>query len=213
VSTVKIDVRGSHAITLPPERAVVHAAVGLDGPRAEDVFAGVSESVAAVRQTLEGLEGGAVESFSVDQVRTSSQRPWSQDGTQLPLVHTARASLAATFVDVAALGAWATETAQLPGVSVEYIDWQLTQARRAEVEREARQEAVRNALTIAQEYADALELGAVAVRRIRSTDAAGPQPLVRMAMESGDTAARGADLLKPQDIEVVAEVDAQFAVV
>lgn len=130
----------------------------------------------------------------------------------MPLVHTARANLTATFVDFAALGVWATETAQLSGVSVEYIDWQLTEARRAEVEHDARQQAVRHALTIAQEYADALELGSVAVRRIRSTEAAGPQPLVRMAMEAGDATAHGADLLKPQDIEILAEVDAQFVV-
>ena len=42
MTVVEINVRGAHTVTLAPERATIHATVGMEGPPPEPVFEAVA---------------------------------------------------------------------------------------------------------------------------------------------------------------------------
>lgn len=216
MTTVEINVRGSHTVTLPPQRATVHATVAMEGPAPEPVFEGVAASLADVCRSLEQLhhrKRGPVTWYAVDQVRMGSHRPWNADGEQLPLVHSASVSVAATFSDFNELAKWVAWGAGVEGLGIGYINWALTDRHRLEVERKTRQKAVRDARRRAQDYADALDLGPVSVHAVSDPGLNRPAP--RMAMLASASPAReGAPefTLRPEDVEISAEVEATFVV-
>ena len=74
-----------------------------------------------------------------------SRRPWHQDGKQLPLVHSASVSLAVKFRDFDELAKWVSRSSGVEGLSINYVDWALTETKRLQVERATRQKAVRDA--------------------------------------------------------------------
>lgn len=211
MSDVRIDVRGEARTRIQPERAVVHATVTADGPEPEAVKQQVSALLSQVRGDLESMLASAVVSqFAIDQIRVSSHRPWNDQGEQRPLVHVASVGLTAEFTDFSELS-WVMRD----GLTVHYIEWSLTEATQTEVERRTRQQALRNAVTHAQDYADALDLGTVRVLSVRDPGVLPePEPHMLMArsasMDSGG--APEVDLV-PSPIEVVAEVHAGFTVI
>lgn len=216
-AAVEISVRGSHTVTLPPEQGTVHAALSAEGPSAEPVFAAVAATLGVVKDTLESRhhrKRGPITRYAIDQIRMSAHRPFTQDGTQLPLVHTAAVSITATFTDFVALADWAGLSAGVDGVSIAYIDWALTECNRLKVGRTTRQQAVRDAQRRAQDYADALDLGPVVVRSISDPGVAGPVQR-KIVMASAMAAPAGEPVgfaLRPEDVEISAEVEATFTV-
>jgi uncharacterized protein YggE len=217
MTDVEISVRGSHSATVPPERATVYATVSADGPAPEPVVAVVASALAEVTASLESRHDpadGPVTRYSVEQVRKDAHRPYNQDGRQLPVVHTASASLTATFVDFDDLADWVDRTARLDGVGINHLEWTLTDSTRHAVERETRQEAVRDAVRRAQDYADALDLGPVTVRSISDAGLSGPgEPRVLMARMMADPAGGRPQIsLRPDDVPIEAVVEARFSV-
>lgn len=215
MTDVQINVRGSHSVSVPPERAVVHATVSADGPSPEPVMQFVASALAEVASSLESRhdpEAGPVIRYSVEQVRKGAHRPYNQDGRQLPLVHTAAASVTATFTDFDDLGTWVDRTAAIDGVGIGYIEWTLTDTTRHAAEREIRQEAVREAQRRAQDYADAVGLGPVRVRTISDPGLSGPgEPRVLMARAMAAPAGGPAEIsLRPDDIVIEVGVEATF---
>ena len=205
---ISLDVRGTAHRTVTPERAVVSAAVRADGPQADDVKATVATVLAQVRDGLDALAAaGAVARYSVAQVWVTQHRPWNDQGEQLPLVHTATAAVTAEFADWTALGRWVLTE----GLLVHGVQWELTETTRREVERRVRQEALRDAVTRAQDYADTLQLGEVRIRAVRDPGVAAepmPRRLMAAMADSG-----GPELdLTPEPLAVTAEVHATFGV-
>ena len=215
MTDVEITVRGSHSVSLPPEEATVYVTVSADGALPEPVLRLVADSLARVRESLESRhhpEGGPVTRFAIDQIRKGSHRPYNQDGVQLPLVHTASVSVTATFGDVDALASWAEWASAVDGVGIGYINWALTDANRLTVEREIRQEAVRDAKRRAQDYADALDLGPVRARSISDPGlTAHPKVVMASAMAAQSDESAGFTL-RPEHVEVEAQVEATFVV-
>ena len=208
MTEILIDVEGRALTYADPERAIVQATVTADGPEPQPVKDWVSLGLVRIRASLEELHrSGAVERFAVDQVRISAHRPWNDQGTQLPLVHTASVSLTAHFVDFAALGRWVLTE----GLTVQYINWDLTDASRVALERRTRQAAVRDAVTRAQDYADALDLGQVEVRTIRDPQVSPRPEVMRAAAAQFDGGGGGFDL-SPEPIEIRAAIHAGFTV-
>lgn len=215
-----ITVRGSHTSHRSPERATVRLRVGLEGASAQQVFQGVADASAAVSASLAPLhdpEAGPVTWWSSDQARTWARRPWNQDGKQLPIVHHAQTGFEAKFKEFAALGRWVSAVVGITGVSVQGIDWALTEAHRVELAAQARTAAVRDAAARAQSYADALELGRVAVVAIADAGMLGeglhPNSGASDWMSTRGSAGGGTELdFTPQDIAVSAAVDARFVV-
>ncbi|EGD44962.1 LigA [Nocardioidaceae bacterium Broad-1] len=220
MSEILIKVRGSHSVEVAPERGVVSAEIRFEGASPEPVMERLQRGLHGVRTELERLEQeGAVERFLVQRVRTSAERPWNQDGKRLPLVHRASVGLAVEFVDFTALATWVGRTAGDEGLQVHEVSWRLTKDSRLKVERDVRQEAVRQAKVRAQDYADALDLGPVAVRSINdvgvSREVAYESAAMAMpaAAKFADAGSAAPDLaFDPDDITVYAEVEAAFTV-
>lgn len=216
MTDVEITVRGSHRVTLPPEQATVYLNVSADGPASEPVVGRVAQALAKLRVSLQSrydADRGPVTRFSIAQISKGSHRPYNRDGEQLPLVHTAGVSVTATFTDFDELASWVDSAAATDGVGVTHIDWALTDDHKLVVERQTRQEAVRDAQRRAQDYADALELGKVRVRTISDPGTAGPpQPKVMMARAMSDSGNPPQLSLQPDDVEVNAQVEAAFIV-
>jgi uncharacterized protein YggE len=213
VADIQISVRGTHSVTLPPQQATVYASVSADGPAPGPVMQLVAATLAEVSATLQTRHDpavGTVMRYAVEQIRTGAHRPYNQDGRQLPLVHTASATVTATFTDFDDLAAWIEHTAGLDGVGVNHIEWALTDDRRIAVERETRRQAVWDARQRAQDFADALDLDPVLVRSISDPGVGGPpQPKVMMARAM---AGEPEIALRPEDVEVTAQVEATFTV-
>ena len=220
MSDILIKVRGSHSVEVAPERGVVSAEIRFEGASPEPVMERLQRGLHGVRTELEGLEqDGAIERFLVQRVRTSAERPWNQDGKRLPLVHHASVGLAVEFIDFEALATWVGRTAGDEGLRVHHVEWRLTKDSRLKVEREVRQEAVRQAKIRAQDYADALDLGPVAVRSINDVGVSrevayeSAAMAVPAAAKFADAGSAAPDLaFDPDDITVYAEVEAAFTV-
>lgn len=216
-------VRGSYSAFQRPERGTVHVTLSFEGPQPQPVHDRVVADLEAVKASVKALHDpnqGPVTWWSTKNVRTWAQRPWNQDGKQLPLVHHASVGVEVKFRDFTALGRWVSQhVATTRGFSLDGVVWALTENNRQDLERAVRTRAVQDAAGRAQEYADALDLGPV--RPVAVADAGmlgnglhvagggGSAPYARMA--AAKDSAGGAELeLSPEDIEVSAEVDARF---
>jgi uncharacterized protein YggE len=161
-------------------------------------------------------EHGPVTWWSAEQLRIWSTRPWNQDGEQLPLVHHASVGVAVKFRDFQALSRWVGEhVAGTDGFRLSSVEWALTVRRRDELAQQVRSRAVQDAVTRAQQYADALGLGKVIPVALADAGmlganlhpTAGPGVALMRAASTGG--APDVELV-PEDIEVSAEVDARF---
>ncbi|MCV7414941.1 SIMPL domain-containing protein [Mycolicibacterium litorale] len=219
----EITVRGSSKSSHPPQRGTVRASISYEGPEMEPVYSRVARDLETVRTSMADLQAGddaPIMTWSAERLRTWSNRPWNQDGEQLPLVHHASVGLNVEFRDFAALSGWVREhVAGTEGFRVDGIRWTLTPERRDEVIRQVRSAAVHDAVARAQLYADAVGLGMVSPVAIADTGmldsgsqsggnysdalAAAPDGAVRAGYEPFVE-------LVPEDIEVFASVDARF---
>ncbi|GAA3672811.1 SIMPL domain-containing protein [Nocardioides ginsengisoli] len=217
-------VRGAHVAFQRPERATAQVTLAFEGPKMQPVYDRVVRDLDAVRSSVEALhrpDAGPVTWWSTQQVRTWANRPWNQDGKQLPLVHHASVGVEVKFSDFAVLASWVSQhVATTEGFRLDGVAWALTEINRTQLERTVRTRAVQDASRRAQEYADALGLGTVHAVTIADAGmlgsgigpvGGGSASYLRMAAAKDSSG--GAELeLAPEDIEVSAEVDARFVV-
>lgn len=191
----------------------------------DPVYTLVAQDLDVVRTSVESLASGAdpaVTWWSAQQLRTWSARPWNQDGEQLPLVHHAAVSIEVKFRDFTALSSWVREhTINLEGFRVSSTKWALTVARREEVTRQVRDQAVRNAVERAQQYAESLGLGEVRPTAIADAGMLEPNLNPYGSYGSGTTtdisavpysSGAAAVELKPEHVVVGTEIDVRFVV-
>ncbi|GAA4077567.1 SIMPL domain-containing protein [Nocardioides kongjuensis] len=215
-------VRGSHSAFQPPERGTAQVTLSFQGPALQPVYDRVAADLEAVKASVRELHdpaAGPVTWWSTQHVRTWAERPWNQDGKQLPLVHHASVGVQVKFRDFARLTSWVGGlVGSAEGFHLDGVQWALTEARRVELEHTVRARAVQDAARRAQEYADALGLGPVRPVAVADAGMLGPgispmggaAPAAYLRMAAKDTGG-GAELeLSPEDIEVSAEVDARF---
>jgi len=103
-----ITVRGEYSMWCPAERATVRASVQTEGPEGEAVFARAvasSQVLGSSIRTLHDADSGPVTWWTSDNVRTWSDRPWSE-GKQLPLIHRSAIEFSVKFSDFQALARW-----------------------------------------------------------------------------------------------------------
>ncbi len=215
-------VRGSHTVFQAPERGTAQVTLSFSGPAPQPVYERVVRDLDAVKASVTELHDpaeGPVTWWATQHVRTWAERPWNQDGKQLPLVHHASVGLQVKFRDFARLTTWiGALVGNLEGFRLDGVVWALTEANRIELEKTVRARAVQDAARRAQEYAEALGLGPV--RPVAVADAGmlsqgivpqngAPAAFQRMAMAKDAGGAVELELV-PEDIEVSAEVDARF---
>jgi uncharacterized protein YggE len=216
-SGVVITVRGAFESSHPPERGTVTLQVGFEGPTQEIVFGRTATSANAVAARIAAMldpSVGPVTRWSSDQLRTWSNRPWTNDGKQLPPVHHARVGFEVEFSDLARLSSWVSEVALLDGVSVQGVQWALSADRHASLIEQARAAAVLNARDKANAYAASLGLQDVRPVAIADVGLLGDNPSF-----TGDAVNASARVyaasspeveLAPKDVQLSAAVDARF---
>lgn len=220
--TTEITVRGSYSAFEPPERGTVQARLGFEGPQMQPVYDRVVRDLEQVKASIAPLhdpDRGPVTWWSTQHVRTWANRPWNQDGKQLPLVHHASVGIEVKFRDFGELARWVGRHVEhTAGFSLDDVAWALTEKRKHQLSREVRARAVQDAAGRAQEYADALGLGPVRPAALadagmlgQGLEAVGPSERAYLRAQVAGGVGGGAELaLSPEDIEVAAVVDGRF---
>lgn len=214
-----ITVQGRFSSYYPPERATVEIGVGFEGPDRGSVFSDTVASADVIRELVKSRHlpnTGPVTWWSSDSVQVWSTKPWNVEGEQLPLVFHSRVGFTVKFSDFEELSRVIEEVAVIDGVTVGKISWDLTEARKTAVIAEVRSRAVKDAVAKASVYAQSIGLGSVRAvaladpgmlgDRVGTSGADGGYSSMRM-MAAGSAPELS---LTPEDIEVVAIVDAKF---
>ena len=203
----------------------VQASVHADGAKRDAVFERAVAAADALRQSIETLydkTAGPVTWWSSDSVRVWSERPWSNDGKQLPLVFHAAVDFTAKFKDFDALARWVETAAAIDAVTVGTISWALTDATRTSATFEVRSRAVKDAVAKAQVFAQSIGLGSVTAIALADPGmlgdpsgggSNGPSPVFArgaMKAQAFDSASAPTLALKPEEIAVASVVDARF---
>ena len=215
--TLDITVRGSAEQHHPAERATVSLVAAIEGPDKARAFAdaiAIQEPLSA--QLKELVELHAVHSWSSDQVRVFSHRPWDGDGKRGAMVHVARVQVRAEFTDFERLSGFLDYWSGTDGVEVGEIEWDVSVKNRRAYETEIRKAAVDDAVAKAQSYANAVRRGKVVAVQIADPGMlagpgdAGASPFHKAAaLGLSDGTGAGLDLA-PEEIVIRVEVDARF---
>jgi len=214
MTTLDITVRGSAEQHHPAERALVSMAASIEGPDKQQVFA----DAVAIQDPLSGqlkdlVELQAVHTWSSDQVRVFSHRPWDGEGKRGKTVHVAKVEVRAEFTDFERLSGFLDYWSGVDGVEVNGIGWDVSAKNRRQYEAEARKSAVDDAVAKAQAYANAVRRGKVVALQIAdpgmlSGHADAPPALYKTAsFDRGPGPELG---LTPEEIVIRVEVDARF---
>ncbi|MEN9621107.1 MAG: hypothetical protein RL499_1300 [Actinomycetota bacterium] len=214
-----LTVQGSARAELDPERATVRFTVAADGRDRAPVVETVTASLASVSDAVSArATDGSVETWSVDSLSVSAQRPWTNDGTQAPLVHRASASGRAVLHSPDRAAELVDTLAANPLVTIDAVEWSLTEATLAASQAEVRTRAVADARDKAIVLATAAgrsSVEAVALADPGMLDGSpagmGPQPRFEKAMAMAmDAGGAGGFSLRPQPIVIDATIDARF---
>lgn len=181
----------------------------------DDTLAGHAAVVAEAKALV---ESGAATGWTAGTVSVSSYDDYQGEGRAPVRRHQARGEVVVTLTDFDALGTWAAELGERPGIELGGIAWRLDDETRTALEREVRIAAVRDAITKAHDYAAALSMGEPTLERVFEEglrpDTGGGQGFGRASKATflaADTPASGQFELRPDDIEVSASISADFA--
>ncbi|MFB2584167.1 SIMPL domain-containing protein [Herbiconiux liukaitaii] len=222
-----ITVAGSSRLRRNPERAKVRIGIGFEGSKRDSVLAATRaahESLTGSLETLLDEVDGPVLVWTSEEIRVWGQRPWSQDGTKLPVEFHSAVFVEAEFDDFEALSEWIDVVAIREGIAVDGIDWRLSPETEHELQSEARRGAVQDALEKAHEYAEALGLGGVTALSVADPGLLESSPTVAFDAPAGAMFARAAPgggggvggggggmELRPSTIAVEATVHIRFS--
>jgi len=219
-----ITVQGEYSAWYPAERATARVSVNFNGPKREPVFAAAVEASTTVRGLIEqkfDRSAGPITWWSSDAIRVSSHRPWNNEGKQLPPVYTSAIDFSVKFKDFAELARWVETVAEISGVTVNSISWDLTEATKTSATVEVRSRAVKDAVAKASVFAQSIGLANVTAIALADPGMLGDQSnagtaamaggsMRGAAMKSYDTSGGASLELKPEDISVTSAVDARF---
>ncbi|WBB59991.1 SIMPL domain-containing protein [Streptomyces sp. WMMC500] len=209
----RLAVRGEARLEVDPEIARIAVTVAVRGTDRRAALDDLTQRNAEARELIRSY-GDAVEKLETGALLVTPELGRHGRGERVRRYH-GRVRLTATFSDFTALGELSTRAADLDLASVEGPWWALRPD--SPVHREARRQAVREAVTRAREYAEAL--GAELTAVVEVADEGTEHPDAWMAREAsrgyGGIAAAGAEAapaldLEPQRQTVYARVNARF---
>lgn len=215
--TLDITVRGSAEQHHPAERALVALTASIEGSDKQQAFA----VALAIQQPLSGqldelAATEAVQSWSSDQVRVFSHRPWVGDGQRGPVVHVAKLEVRAEFTDFERLSGFLDHWSGVEGVEISGVVWDISAKNRRVYEGEVRKTAVDDAVAKAQAYANAVRRGKVVAVQIADpgmlTGSGETPPSAFYKTASFDASGGPGPVLAltPEEIVIRVEVDARF---
>ncbi len=215
---VAISVAGEATRWVRAERGVARVSVQHEH---EDRATAV-QATAAVHAELAGeaeahVRSGAATRWQTEQVWVSTiQRYLKDSDTSIP-IQVARVSLIVRFSDWDALSDWVSDVAGRDGVSVDGVDWVLTEAKERAVRSAVRVDAVHDARTRASAYAGAIgherisleALYEPGLRPSGGSDSGGGFAGPRM-MKASFADSSAMIELTPPELEVTASISADF---
>lgn len=247
IPPLEIYVDGQGSVFRTAERCYVRITIAASSTNQSEALQRAQSTVATLTSKIRTLatksEDGrphpsaGVTAFTVTPLTTLST--YQRDAhyrelRELPKEHLVRASAEVIFRDSALLADVSTELANTPYLSISGTEWKLTETTRAEIEREARVKAVKDAVQKAEDYAGVVGRRVVAVE-IKDQPAsaasqgalvyggfngfnAAPQSLMQQQQQQQLPAQQGAALaattggpaLEPKTITVSAHVRAKF---
>ena len=218
MSEVTVTVRGEHEARVAPERATIRVGVRADGPERTAVVENVMRLAEPVRSSItDRADTGSVVEWTSKRLSVRAERPWSNDGKRLAPVYYASIDFTATFAEASDLSIWVSDISPWDGVEVGWVDWHLTTATRAQIERDVAAAAVGVAVTRAEAYAGALGLHEVTPLEIADVgliSSGQPSPGAPMLKARGGVAfaadAAPAMEYEPEEIVISATVEARF---
>ncbi|HWR85224.1 MAG TPA: SIMPL domain-containing protein [Rhodoglobus sp.] len=217
-----ITVRGEHSAWYAAERAIVRVGVHAWGPKRDGVLDRARRSAGTIRDSVEpryDRDAGPVTWWASDSVRVWAERPWNDEGRQLPPVFHAAQDFTVKFRDFEQLTAWVETTAEIPDAVVASIEWDLTESTRTSATAEVRSRAVKDAVAKATVFAQSIGLRQVKAIALadpgmlgeQGASGAGPaaSPMLTRGVAFKESGAP-ALALKAEEIAVSATVDARF---
>jgi len=125
--SLEITVRGSAEQRFAAERATVTLAAAIESTDKQQVYdEAVSVLEPLVMQLRELSDRGTVSTWSSDQVRVYSHRPWISEGVRGELQHVARVQVSAEFTDFERLSGFVDYWAGKDGIEIGGVDWDVT---------------------------------------------------------------------------------------
>ncbi|KAJ5836463.1 hypothetical protein N7447_002489 [Penicillium robsamsonii] len=179
MAPLKIVLEGKSSITRQPERAALAFVIHTSGPNQETVSKEAIEASNEINrlfnelppktETGETIAGSPVTTFSSTSLRTDATFPGDSSGERLPTIYHAIISLNALFQDFTKLGVIVAKLISYPNIEIKSLDWCLTEATQKAMSTESREEAMRNAVQKANDYAGVIgrEVVAVEVSELR----------------------------------------------
>lgn len=216
-----ITVVGTARASLAPERGTLHLTLGHEGGDKAQVLQATTalvQSFSAYVDELKHAQPSPTTWSAILPVRTRSWRPWSDKGQVLPLRHAASAEVQVKYRDFRALAATVDAWGAISGVTVNHVEWALTEATRTTQEAEVLRRAVADAQSRAQAMATAAGQGEV--RWVELADPGllqgGARPtaggdVAVAAMRAGKAEAGGGTDVAPEDIAWQVQVHARFS--
>ncbi|WP_181768548.1 SIMPL domain-containing protein [Streptomyces albidus (ex Kaewkla and Franco 2022)] len=208
----RVAVRGEASLEFDPEIARIAVQVSVRGTDRREALESLTRRNSEVLELLKGY-GEAVEKLSTGAFSVSPEL--SEKGRRERVrTYNGRVHISATVADFTALGEMTTRLADMDMTTVDGPWWALRTDSPAH--REARQQAVREAVTRAREYAGALGAELVALLELADLGAESAPPPAPAGMRSasyGGPPAGGAAPaldLEPKRQRVQAQVNARF---
>jgi uncharacterized protein YggE len=213
---LEITVRGSAEQRFPAERATVSMAAAIESADKQQVYDDAVSVLEPLVMQLRGLaDRGAVTTWSSDQVRVYSHRPWIGEDQRGELQYVAHLQIVAEFSDFERLSGFVDYWAGKDGIAIDGITWDVTARNRRAYESEVRKAAVDNAILKAQAYADAVRRGRVTAMEIADPgmlNGSGEHAPIPLAMKAASYDDHIPELdLNPDEIVIHVEVDAHFS--
>lgn len=224
---VIVTVAGHAEREYAPNRCTVALQVHADGATREQAADPVAEAVTTLTGLVTELRerpDSPVKRWTFDQVRHSRYRPYSTEGTTLPWRYTSSASIAVTFHEFDAIGAFVDRFSGIEAVTVADLNWWISRRSRQKKLAQVRDLAVQNALDKAKGYTKSL--GYSTFRAVAIADPGmlglptppspypGGGPVMRSAMRADMSPASAesgpAFTLEPDRISITADVEARF---
>ena len=215
---VLIAVHGSATRYVPAERGTVHLTVEVEHDDRGVAMAQVGSLHERLRAEAEAfVRDESATWWGSDQVRAWAMRRYLKDSEVHRVVQAASAEVRVKFRDFDALSGWIDRAGSVEGVTIAGTEWTVTDLLRVQVQREVRVEAVADARRRAEAYASAIGGTGVVLQSLwepglrphsGGVDEGGS--VTRALMASPDSSA--SIELRPDDIEIAAEVTADFLV-
>ncbi|KAF3400317.1 hypothetical protein DPV78_006078 [Talaromyces pinophilus] len=160
---LKITVKGESSITRPAEQGVLRLTILSEGSELETVSKDAISRTNELRELLKTLstridDGTGAAEVAVTKIastflRTTNHTPHDKDNLPLPKVYQASMSSSIVFSDISQLSQVVSQLVNYSNVEINSIDWSLSKASQKALRSQMRKEAIRDAITKANDIA------------------------------------------------------------